>query len=84
VKFVWRKETEMRTRTSQLVEETLRRWDDYAAIEDEERLECVMAHVNRRRTCKAQAAYFMEAEALIVGPGYTISSAWDNVESRQH
>jgi hypothetical protein len=70
--------------TSRLIEETLRQWDDYAAIEDEERLECVMAEVERQRTRKAKAAYSAEAAALIMGPGYTISSAWDTIESRQH
>jgi hypothetical protein len=73
----------MRTRTNQLIEETLRVWDDYAAIEDEERVECVMADVERRRTRKARAAHVTEAEASTVGPGYTLSSAWHNVESRQ-
>jgi hypothetical protein len=72
----------MRTRTSELIEETMRRWDDYAAIEDEERLECVMADVERRRARKTNAAKAMEAEAPIAGPGYTISSAWDT-ESRR-
>ena len=74
----------MRTRTSRLIEETLRQWDDYAAIEDEDGLECVMADVERQRTRKVKAAYSVEAEALVVGPGYGISSAWDTVESRQH
>ena len=74
----------MRTRTSRLIDETLRQWDDYAAMEDEDRLECVMADVERQRTRKVQAAYSVEAEALIVGPGYTISNAWDTVESRRH
>jgi hypothetical protein len=74
----------MRTRTSELIEETMRRWDDYAAIEDEERLECVMADVERRRARKTDAAKAMEAEASIVGAGYTISSAWDRAESRRH
>ena len=74
----------MGTRASRLIEETLRQWDDYAAIEDEERLECVMAEVESQRTRKAKAAYSAEAAALIMGPGYTISSAWDTVESRQH
>ena len=73
----------MGTRTSRLIEETLSQWDDYAAIEDEERLECVMAHVERQRTRKTKAAYSVEAEGLI-GPGYTVSSAWDTVESREH
>ena len=72
----------MSTRTSRLIEETLCRWDDYAAIEDEERLECVMADVERQRTRKTKAAYSVEAEAL-TGPGYTISSAWDTLGSRQ-
>ena len=74
----------MRTRTSRLIEETLSQWDDYAAIEDEDRLECIMADVERQRTRKVKPAYSVEAEALIVGPGYTISSAWETVESRQH
>ena len=74
----------MGTRTSRMIEETLRQWDDYAAIEDEDRLECVMAEVERQRTRKAKAAYAVEEEASITGPGYTISSAWDTVESRQH
>jgi hypothetical protein len=78
------KETEMRTRTSGLIEETLRQWDDYAAIEDEDRLECIMADVERQRTRKVKAAYSADAEALITGPGYTVSSAWDTVESRQN
>jgi hypothetical protein len=72
----------MRTRTNELIEETMRQWDDYAAIEDEERLECVMAHVERQRARKAHAAKIMEAEVSIVGLGYTTSSAWDRVESR--
>ena len=74
----------MRTRTSELIEETMRQWDDYAAIADEERRECVMADVERRRARKAQAAKAREAESLIAGPGYTTSSAWDPVESRKH
>ena len=74
----------MRTKASRLVEETLRRWSDYAAIEDEDGLECVMTDAERQRTRKMKAAYYAEAEALIIGPGYTISSAWDSVESRQH
>jgi hypothetical protein len=74
----------MGTRASRLIEETLRQWDDDAAIQDEEALECVMADIERQRTRKAKAAYFVEAEPLIVGPGYTISSAWDTAESRQH
>jgi hypothetical protein len=74
----------MSTRASRLIEETLRQWDDYAAIEDEESLECVMVEVERQRTRKAKAAYSVEADALIVEPGYTISSAWDTVESRRH
>lgn len=69
--------------TSRLIEETLRQWDDYAAIEDEDRLECVMADVERRRTRKTKAAYSAEAEAFLE-PGYTVNSAWDTVESRQH
>ena len=73
----------MRTRANGLIEETLRRWDEYAASEDEDGLECVMAHVERQRTRKMEAAHSVEAEALIMGPGYTISSAWDRVESRQ-
>ena len=73
----------MSARTSRLIEETLCRWDDYAAIEDEERLECVMADVERQRTRKTKAAYSVEAEAS-TEPGYTISSAWDTVGSRQH
>ena len=74
----------MSTRTSRLIEETVRQWDDYAAIEDEEGFECIMADVERQRTRKAKAMYSEEAAALIMGPGYTISSAWDAVESRQH
>jgi hypothetical protein len=74
----------MSTRTNRLIDETLRQWDDYAAIEDEERLECVMADVERQRARKAKAAYSVEAAALIMGPGYTISSAWETGESRQH
>ena len=74
----------MRTSTSRLIEETLRQWDDYAAIEDEDRLECVMADVERQRTRKVKAACSVELEASITGPGYTISSAWETVESRQH
>lgn len=74
----------MRTRGSGLIEETLRRWSDYAATEDEDGLECVMADVERQRARKMKAAYSAEAEASIMGPGYTISSAWDTVESRQH
>ena len=73
----------MRTGTSRLIDETLRQWDDYAAIEDEERLECVMAEVERQRTRELKAAYVVEAEPLIVGPGYTITSAWDTIDSRQ-
>ncbi|HZN23882.1 MAG TPA: hypothetical protein VFB75_06630 [Burkholderiales bacterium] len=73
----------MRTRGNQLIEETLRRWDDYAAIADEDGLECVMADVERQRIRKMKAAYSVEAAVLIMGPGYTISSAWDTVESRQ-
>ena len=72
----------MRTRTSELIEETMRQWEDYAAIEDEERLECVMAHVERQRTRKVHTAKIMEAEVSTVGPGYTTSSTWDRVESR--
>jgi hypothetical protein len=63
-----------------LIEETLRQWDDYAAMEDEDRLECVMADVERQRI----AAYSVEAAALIMGAGYTVSSAWDTIESRQN
>jgi hypothetical protein len=74
----------MPTRTSRLIEETVRQWDDYAAIEDEEVFECVMADVERQRTRTVKAAYSVEAEMSIVEPGYTISSAWDTVESRQH
>jgi hypothetical protein len=74
----------MSTRTSRLIEETVRQWDDYAAIEEEEGFECVMADVERQRTRKVNAAYCAEAETSIVEPGYTISSAWDTVESRQH
>ena len=74
----------MRTRGSRLIEEALRRWDDYAAIADEDGLECVMADVECQRTRKTKAAYSVEADALIMGPGYTVSSAWDTVESRQH
>jgi len=74
----------MRTRTRRLIEETLRQWDDYAAMEDEDGLECVMADVERQGTRKVKAAYSVEAEALVTGPGYTISSAWNTVESRQH
>jgi hypothetical protein len=77
------KETEMRTKVSQLIDETLRQWDDYAAIEEEDRLECVMADVERQRTREMNVAYSVEAAALIMGPGYTTSSAWDTVESRQ-
>ena len=73
----------MRTRGNQLIEETLRRWDDYAAIADEDGLECVMADVERQRIRKMKAAYSVEAAVLIMGLGYTISSAWDTVESRQ-
>jgi len=73
----------MRTRGNQLIEETLRRWDDYAAIADEDGLECVMADVEHQRTRKVKAAYSVQAAALIMGPGYTVSSAWDTVESRQ-
>ena len=73
----------MRTNESRLIEETLRQWDDYAAMEDEDRLECVMADVERQRTRKLKAATSAEAEPSITGPGYTVSSAWD-VESRQH
>jgi hypothetical protein len=79
-----RRRPKMRTRTSRLIEETLRQWDDYAAIEDEAGLECVMADVERQRTRKVNAAYSVEAEASIMGSSYTISSAWDTVESRQH
>ena len=74
----------MRTRTTELIEQTMRQWDDYAAIEDEERLECVMADVERQRARKAHAAKVMEAEAPIEEPGYTSSSAWDHVKSRKH
>jgi hypothetical protein len=77
------KETEMRTNESRLIEETLRQWDDYAAMEDEDRLECVMADVERQRTRKLKAANSAEAEPSITEPGYTVSSAWD-VESRHH
>jgi hypothetical protein len=73
----------MGTRASRLIEETLRQWDDYAAIEDEESFECVMAEVERERTRKAKAEYSVEAEASME-PGYTVSSAWDAVGSRQH
>jgi hypothetical protein len=78
------KETKMRTGTSRLIEETLRQWDDYAAIEDEDRVECVMADVERQRTRKAKAAYSVEAEASVMGRGYGVSSAWDTVGSRQY
>ena len=74
----------MRTKTSRLIEETVRQWDDNAATRREHGLECVLADVERQRTRKVNAAYSVEAEALIMGPGYTISSAWDIVESRQH
>jgi hypothetical protein len=74
----------MRTRTSELIEETMRQWDDYAAIEDEERLECVMADVERQRARKAHPAKVVEADASMVGPGYTTSSAREHVESRKH
>jgi hypothetical protein len=74
------KETEMRTNESRLIEETLRQWDDYAAIEDEDRLECIMADVERQRTRKAKAAASVEAEASVSVSGYTVSSAWDTVE----
>ena len=73
----------MPTRTNRLIEETLRQWDDYAAAEDEDACECVMADVECQRTRKTKAAYSVEADALIMGPGYTVSSAWDTVESRQ-
>ena len=72
----------MRTETSRLIEETLRRWGDCTAIEDEDGLECVMVHVERQRS-EVKAAYSVEAGASVMGPGYTISSAWDTVESRQ-
>lgn len=74
----------MGTRASRLIEETLRQWDDYAAIEDEESLECVMVEVERQRTRRVKGAYSVEAEVSIVEPGYTVSSAWDTMESRRH
>jgi hypothetical protein len=61
------KETAMRTRVSGLIEETLRRWDDYAAIEDEDRLECVMAEVERQRKRRMNAAECVEPDASIEG-----------------
>ncbi len=73
----------MRTSQSRLIEETLRQWDDYAAMEDEDRLECVMADVERQRRRNAKEANSVEAERSIPEPGYTVSSAWDDVESRQ-
>jgi hypothetical protein len=78
------KETEMRASESRLIEETLRQWDDYAAMEDEDRLECVMADVERQRTRKSKAPNSLEAEPSIREPGYTVSSAWDDVDSHQH
>ncbi|MGZ9067334.1 MAG: hypothetical protein ACXW2I_18620 [Burkholderiales bacterium] len=46
----------MSTRTSELIEQALREWDDYAAIDDEKRFECVTACVERHGIPKAQAA----------------------------
>ena len=70
--------------TSRLIEETLRQWDDYAAIEDEDRLECVMAEVERQRARKTKATHCADADPFVMEPGYTVSSAWDTTESRQH
>ena len=67
----------MQTRTSRLIDETLRQWDDYAEIEDEDRVECVMAHVERQRMRKLKAASAAETETSSVKPGYSVSSAWD-------
>jgi hypothetical protein len=58
---------------TELIEQTLRQWDDYAAIEDEERFECVTACVERQGIPEARAAR-MQPEALVVGSGYTVSS----------
>ena len=71
----------MRTRTTELIEQTMRQWDDYAAIEDEERLECVMADVERQRARKTKAPYSADAEPLVMEPGYTITRGWDTIES---
>ena len=73
----------MNTRASELIEQTLRQWDDYAAMEQEERLECVMAHVVARQRARApRDARATEAEAPIGRPGYTTSHAWQRIESR--
>jgi hypothetical protein len=72
----------MNTRASELIEQTLRQWDDYAAIEQEERLECVMAHIERQRVCAPRGALAAETQAAIARPGYTTSHAWQRIESR--
>ena len=73
----------MSTRTSRLIDETLREWDDYAAMEDEELFECVAAPAEHHRDRKAQM-YAVQPQTSAVQPGYTISNAWDSVESRRH
>ena len=72
----------MNTRASELIEQTLRQWDDYAAIEQEERRECVMAHVERQRARAERDALATEAEVPIGRPGYTTCNAWRRVASR--
>ncbi|MGZ5094547.1 MAG: hypothetical protein ACXWNZ_19275 [Vulcanimicrobiaceae bacterium] len=73
----------MSTRTSRLIEETLREWDDYAAMEDEELFECVAEPVERDSARKSHT-HAIHPQTWVVRPGYTISSAWDSVESRRH
>ena len=73
----------MSTRASRLIEETLRRWDDSAPIEDDDGLEYVMADIEAQLTGEMNAAYSAEAAALIMGPGYTVVSEWDTAESRR-
>ena len=73
----------MSTRTSRLIDETLREWDDYAAMEDEELFECVAAPVEHPCGRKAQA-YAVQPQTSAVRPGYTISSPGASVESRRH
>ena len=70
----------MDTRTGEMIEQTLRDWDDYAAIEQEERLECVLEHVERERARHTRRAPAFEAQARIA-PG-TTSNAYRRAEPR--
>ena len=73
----------MSTKTSRLIEETLREWDDHVAIDDEELFECIAAPVERPQGRNTQA-YAVQPQTSAVQPGYTISSPGARVESRRH